>query len=130
MNITSSSDLTMEEMTEASDRIYNEVGEDADIIWGTVVDDSLGEEIRVTVIATGIGTDSETTLAEKHADISARGKIRDITPADIKNAEDYDVPTFIRQKKAVADSAVSRHRGIVIDNNDLDIPTFLRRKAD
>ena len=43
MNITSSSDLTMEEMTDASDRIYNEVGEDADIIWGTVVDDSLGD---------------------------------------------------------------------------------------
>jgi hypothetical protein len=40
------------------------------------------------------------------------------------------VPTFIRQKKAVGDSAVSRHRGIVIDNSDLDIPTFLRRKAD
>jgi cell division protein FtsZ len=130
MNITSSSDLTMEEMTEASDRIYNEVGENADIIWGTVVDDSLGEEMRVTVIATGIGTESETTLAEKHADISARGKIRDITPADIKNAEDYDVPTFIRQKKAVGDSSVSRNRGIVIDNNDLEVPTFLRRKAD
>jgi cell division protein FtsZ len=130
MNITSSSDLTMEEMTEASDRIYNEVGENADIIWGTVVDDSLGEEMRVTVIATGIGTESETTLAEKHGDISARGKIRDITPADIKNAEDYDVPTFIRQKKAVGDSSVSRNRGIVIDNNDLEVPTFLRRKAD
>ncbi len=39
MNITSTSDLTMEEMTEASDRIYSEVGEDADIIWGTVIDE-------------------------------------------------------------------------------------------
>ena len=59
MNITCTSDLTMEEMTEASDRIYNEVGEDAEIIWGTVVDDSLGEEIRVTLIATGIGGSAE-----------------------------------------------------------------------
>jgi cell division GTPase FtsZ len=39
MNITCTSDLTMEEMTEASERIYNEVGDDAEIIWGTVVDD-------------------------------------------------------------------------------------------
>ena len=130
MNITSSSDLTMEEMTEASDRIYNEVGEDADIIWGTVVDDSLGEELRVTVIATGIGSGPESAMADKHGDRSTRGKIRDITPADLKNAEDYDVPTYIRQKRAVGESTGSRYKGIVVDNNDLDIPTFLRRKAD
>ncbi len=130
MNITSSSDLTMEEMTEASDRIYNEVGEDADIIWGTVVDDSLGDELRVTVIATGIGPGPESALAEKQADLARRGKIRDITPADIKNVEDYEIPTFIRQKKAVGEPPSSRYKGIVIDNNDLDIPTFLRRKAD
>jgi cell division protein FtsZ len=130
MNITSSSDLTMEEMTEASDRIYNEVGEDADIIWGTVVDDILGEELRVTVIATGIGSGPESAMADKHGDLSTRGKIRDITPADLKNAEDYDVPTFIRQKRAVGDSTDSRYKGTVMDNNDLDIPTFLRRKAD
>jgi len=130
MNITSSSDLTMEEMAEASDRIYNEVGEDADIIWGTVVDDSLGEELRVTVIATGIGSGPESAMADKHGDLSTRGKIRDITPADLKNAEDYDVPTFIRQKRAVEESTGSRRKGIVMDNNDLDIPTFLRRKAD
>lgn len=130
MNITSSSDLTMEEMAEASDRIYNEVGEDADIIWGTVVDDSLGEELRVTVIATGIGSGPESAMTDKHGDLSTRGKVRDITPADLKNAEDYDVPTFIRQKRAVGESNGSRHKGIVMDNNNLDIPTFLRRKAD
>jgi cell division protein FtsZ len=130
MNITSSSDLTMEEMSEASDRIYNEVGEDADIIWGTVVDDSLGEEFRVTVIATGIGSGPESAMADKHGELLTRGKIRDITPADLKNAEDYDVPTFIRQKRAVGESTGSRPKGIVMDNNDLDIPTFLRRKAD
>ena len=55
MNITCNSELTMEEMTEASERIYNEVGENADIIWGAVVDDSMEDEMSVTVIATGIG---------------------------------------------------------------------------
>jgi cell division protein FtsZ len=133
MNITSTSDLTMEEMTDASDRIYNEVGEDADIIWGTVVDDNIGDEIRVTVIATGIGHGSESALSDRHGELSARGKIRDITPADLKIAEDYEVPTFIRQKKAVGESTPSTHKshkGIILDKNDLDIPTFLRRKAD
>ena len=55
MNITSSSDLTLDEMTEASDRIYQEVGDDAEIIWGQTFDETLGDEIRITVIATGIG---------------------------------------------------------------------------
>jgi cell division protein FtsZ len=63
MNITSSSDLTLDEMTEASDRIYQEVGDDAEIIWGQTFDETLGDEIRITVIATGIGA-KEPELAE------------------------------------------------------------------
>jgi cell division protein FtsZ len=131
MNITSNSDLTMEEMTEASDRIYNEVGEDADIIWGTAVDDSIGNEMRVTVIATGIDSGPDTSIKNE-----LRGKVRDVTPDDINDAVDYDEPTFIRRKHAVGESCGSTYRGyrgIVIDNADLanlDVPTFLRRKAD
>ncbi|HCY88326.1 MAG TPA: cell division protein FtsZ [Desulfobacteraceae bacterium] len=63
MNITSSSDLTLDEMTDASDRIYQEVGDDAEIIWGQTFDEDLGDEIRITVIATGIGQE-EPALAE------------------------------------------------------------------
>ena len=130
MNITCTSELTMEEMTEASDRIYEEVGEDADIIWGTVVDESLGDEIRVTVIATGISTSYESSLSGKFRNNGLRGKIRDLTPSEL---EDFDEPTFIRQKKVSGESGGATYRGykdIVMDNNDLDIPTFLRRKAD
>jgi len=131
MNITSNTDLTMEEMTEASDRIYNEVGEDADIIWGTAVDDSIGNEMRVTVIATGIDSGPDTSVKNE-----LRGKVRDITLDDINDAVDYDEPTFIRRKHAVGESSGSTYRGyrgIVVDNADLanlDVPTFLRRKAD
>jgi cell division protein FtsZ len=131
INITSNSDLTMEEMTEASERIYNEVGENADIIWGTVIDDTLGDEMRVTVIATGIDSSPKSELGTE-----LRGKIRDITLDDFNDAVDYDEPTFIRRKKAVGESSGATYRGykgIVIDNNDLndlDVPTFLRKKAD
>jgi len=131
MNITSSSDLTMEEMSEASERIYNEVGENADIIWGTVVDDTLGDEMRVTVIATGIDSGLESAKENE-----LRGKIRDVTLDDFNDAVDYDEPTFVRRKEAVGESSGATYRGykgIVIDNNDLndlDVPTFLRRKAD
>jgi len=131
INIASNSDLTMEEMTEASERIYNEVGENAEIIWGTVIDDTLGDEMRVTVIATGIDSSPK---SEKGTEL--RGKIRDVTFDDLNDAVDYDEPTFIRRKTAVGESSGATYRGykgIVIDNNDLndlDVPTFLRKKAD
>jgi len=131
MNITSNSDLTMEEMSEASERIYKEVGEDADIIWGAVVDDTLGDEMSLTVIATGIGLESESVFPDHN-----RGKVRDITHAELQNAIDYDEPTFIRQQEAVGELRGATYRGykgIVIDNtdlSDLDVPTFLRKKAD
>ena len=131
MNLTSNSNLTMEEMTEASERIYNEVGEEAEIIWGAVIDDSIDDEMRVTVIATGISSGADSIEQNQF-----RGKVRDITPADIKEAVDYDEPTFIRRRKAVGESRDAEYggyKGIVIDNNDLtdlEVPTFLRRKAD
>jgi len=134
INITCNSDLTMEEMTEASDRIYNEVGEDADIIWGAVIDDSMGDEMSVTVIATGIGTPKESGMRETFNDKTFGGKVRDITPDDLQHAVDYDQPTFIRRKHAVGESGGATYRGVykglIIDNNDLDVPTFLRKKAD
>lgn len=133
MNITSTSSLTMEEMTQASDRIYREVGEDADIIWGTAVDDTMGDEIRVTVIATGIGTDADAAMPERFRDRKIRGKVRDLTPADLQRAVNYDVPTFVRNQRPADGSETSpykNYKGLVIDNSDLDIPTFLRRRAD
>jgi len=133
MNITCGSDLSMEEMTEASERIYTEVGEDADIIWGAVVDDNMKDEMRVTVIATGIGEKDEAKRPLRPVEKPLRGRLRDLTPADRDSAIDYDEPTFIRQQEAVGESSGATYRGyrgIVIDNNDLDVPTFLRRKAD
>jgi cell division protein FtsZ len=130
MNITATSDMEFEEVAEASEYIHNEVGEDAEIFWGTSVDDKMGDDMRVTVIATGIGNEVD---AEKAPAETLRGKIRDITPGDLENVVDYDEPTFIRQKRAVGESSGAVYRGTgatgVVDS-DLDIPTFLRRKAD
>jgi cell division protein FtsZ len=135
MNITSNSEITMEEMTEASERIYNEVGDEADIIWGAVIDDDIGDEMRVTVIATGIGGEKEKTSPQPAVDPTYGGKVRDITPADISMAADLDEPTFKRaqHRKAANESSGSvykGYKGMIIDNDDLDVPTFLRRKAD
>ena len=130
MNITATSDMEFEEVAEASEYIHSEVGEDAEIFWGTSVDDNLGDEMRVTVIATGIGKEQEMTTQPSQ---QLRGKIRDIKPEDLGKIIDYDEPTFIRQKKAVGESSRAVYRGTggsIINDSDLDVPTFLRRKAD
>jgi cell division protein FtsZ len=134
MNITSNSDMEFEEVAEASERIHDEVGEDADIFWGTSIDDSLGDEMRVTVLATGIGADQEAENAPKALELPLRGKVRDITPRDLeREIIDYEEPTFIRQQKAVGETGGALYRGhqdIMADDSELDVPTFLRRKAD
>jgi cell division protein FtsZ len=132
MNITATSEMEFEEVAEASERIHEEVGDEAEIFWGTSVDETLGEELRVTVIATGIG--SEKHLADQPRG-SLRGKVRDITAADLERSDivDLDEPTFIRHKKVANEDSGALYRGVggmAIDEDDLDIPTFLRRKAD
>ena len=134
MNITATSDMRMDEVMEASDRIYKEVGDEAEIIWGTAVDDTIGDEFRVTVIATGIGGPEvrDARVPKRNRESALRGRVRDVTPEDLQNAVDLDEPTFIRRQHAVGEHSGAQYRGykgIVIDN-DLDIPTFLRRKAD
>ena len=135
MNITSNSDMEFEEVAEASERIHAEVGDDADIFWGTSIDDSLGDEMRVTVLATGIGAEErQSEIVSNAVELQLRGKVRDITPDDLeRDIIDYEEPTFIRQQRAVGESAgaVYRgHRGLIADDSELDVPTFLRRKAD
>jgi cell division protein FtsZ len=130
MNITATSEMEFEEVAEASEFIHNEVGEEAEIFWGTSVDDSLGDEMRVTVIATGIGKEPR---VEAELEQPLRGKIRDITPEDMDKIIDYDEPTFIRQKRAVGESSGAYYRGtngVIIGDSELDVPTFMRRKAD
>jgi cell division protein FtsZ len=133
MNITSNSELTMDEMTEASERIYNEVGEDAEIIWGAVIDDSVGDEMRVTVIATGIGMDKELERETSKAavkDPTFGGKVRDLTPADVNSGSlNLEEPTYIRRRRVVG-NPMSEFQDLAVDADDLEVPTFLRRKAD
>ncbi|MBS0012521.1 MAG: cell division protein FtsZ [Desulfobacterales bacterium] len=146
MNITCNSELTMEEAIEASERIYNEIGDDdVEIIWGTAMDDSLEEEMRITVIATGIGSmdDSEMHLPKKSVRQLKgvkRGVVRDYTSEDREYEKNLNQPTFYRvkqqkaeEKQAGRDNQKKKAVNSMDDYFDmdmLDVPTFLRRKAD
>ncbi len=65
VNITGNSTLSMHETNEAMTLIMEAADEDAEIIFGTVVDDELGDEIKVTVIATGLGGDRASVTATR-----------------------------------------------------------------
>lgn len=146
MNITSSSGLTMEEAIEASERIYNEIGDDdVEIIWGTAMDDSLGDEMRITVIATGIGDMDDQNIHLPKKSVRQlkevkRGVVRDYTPEDREYEKTLNQPTFWRvkqkqaeEKEAAGDSGRKKAANSMEDYFDLDmldVPTFLRRKAD
>ena len=141
LNITSSSDLTLDEMTEACDRIYEEVGDDAEIIWGQTIDDTLGDEMRITVVATGINSQEdiensnihkfESNIIKKQPEQnkSFTGKVRSPTEDELANWNEFESPI----KKAVGSNVSTSLNNYSYDNydkEDLDIPTFLRRKAD
>jgi cell division protein FtsZ len=79
LSIAGGSDLGMHETSQAADLIEHSAHENANIIFGTVIDDSLGDEVRVTVIAAGFDTTSPQVV--KHIDSEGRHTIRDNTAA-------------------------------------------------
>lgn len=120
LNITGGPSMTLYEINEASSMIQAEVHEDAEIIFGTVVDESMGDEIRVTVIATGF----ESTASTARADVASLGGFR-------RTQSNIAVPTFIRNEKP-ADALPPLKTDAAEEDSrpDLEIPTFLRRQAD
>jgi cell division protein FtsZ len=120
LNITGGPDMTLHEINEASSLIQKEAHEDANIIFGTVIDKNMGDEIRITVIATGFED-----MAQK------RQGIHTIARMGGYRKEDLSMPAYIRNKEKPAESANVVKLGTIDDENlDLEIPTFLRRQAD
>ena len=134
INITGGADLTLYEVNEASTLVQEEADEDANIIFGAVIDENLREEMRVTVIATGFGRAEE--KEERMPESRTAALERDKTVISFARKEsNRDVPAFIRQEKGVeiqerpAKSAMGR-LSPNLREDEYDIPTFLRKQAD
>jgi cell division protein FtsZ len=145
INISAGPDLGMHEFEEALSIIQKEVNEDANIILGMVMDDSMQDEIRVTVIATGIGK------AEQAPRIDQSIRPRRLRPEGVSTEINYDylqIPAHVRQrvprgevinlqdeeppqqpKKRTLLQMITG-RGESNEEEDLSIPTFIRRQAD
>ena len=134
VNISGSSSMTMEEFEEASTIIHEKVHEDANIIVGLVIDESLGEKIKITAIATGFGEQFEVKGKGKGTDVVDVERAPFVPPV-LRHKRDLDVPTHIRNQQNELYGRRSRelpsqNRDLFVDDEQFDIPTFLRRRVD
>jgi cell division protein FtsZ len=138
INITGGQSMTLNEINEATTLVQKEAHEDANIIWGTVIDEAMKEEVRVTVIATGFAK-AEEKGASRHSkvaplSIGARGN-KDIPAFSFSVRENNkDIPAFMRKVKITERfdevKLVDPPDFSVEDEDRFDIPTFLRKQAD
>jgi cell division protein FtsZ len=121
VNISGSASMTMDEFDAASRIIHEKVHEDANIIIGLVIDETLGETIKITAIATGFGDRFD---LEK-----GRHELKNVAPMMKQNEINREIPTFIREKQQR--DTQTRQRSFMMDDEDqYDIPTFLRKSVD
>ncbi len=126
VNITGGTDLSLFEVSEATSIIYEEAGEDANVIFGAVINEELTDELFITVIATGFNSQDKATLEPPAQNTDAMGSVL--------NQRNIDLPTFMRNKDARKDETGNQTRKSDTlgddDIDDLDIPTFLRKQMD
>jgi cell division protein FtsZ len=117
VNITSGEDLTIDEFAEVGNIIQEFASEDATVVVGTAINEALEDEVRVTVVATGLG---------EHA-APLREKPRKVEPKKANGEVDYkelDRPPIVREQAGARKAAAGS------DMEYLDIPAFLRKQAD
>jgi cell division protein FtsZ len=131
INITGGPDLTLHEVNEAATLIQEEADQDANIIFGAVIDESMGDEVRITVIATGFG---EPAVRERGARPEARSEGRPVRQMGRIVDDELDVPTWQRRQQdasvAAERSSGRRLQAAPQQDEEYDVPTFLRRGAE
>ena len=124
VNISGSASMTMDEFDAASKVIHEKVHEDANIIVGLVIDETLGETIKVTAIATGFG-DRFDLEKGRHEMKNVATMTTMVKPAESR----LEIPTFIREKQQ-RETQVRQRSFLSDDEDQYDIPTFLRKSVD
>jgi len=135
INVTGGSDMALYEVNEAASLIQEEAHEDANIIFGAVIDEKLTDEIRVTVIATGFG-DLDLLHSGKYSSSGApittpiqAAVTHPVDPMDLQQSEPVRPGPMAGQAKSLGGKPV-RRMGRIDDDSVLDIPAFRRRGGD
>ena len=145
VNITGPEEMTIHELNDASSIIYEEAGDDANVILGCVIDKSLTDEVRVTVIATGlneIDTKIDTPFNNPYnksmdADTpprfiaeSTQVKDNDFSTSFVQpsNVSDDDRTTINENRTFVDNNAAKAEEPVITFGEDLDVPAFIRNR--
>lgn len=122
VNVAGGSDLTMGEFMEVGDMVEEFASENATVVVGTVIDENLGDDIMVTIVATGLGKGGKPSI------VIDNDPVLD-TAAAQGNYGGFDEPPHLRNPARYGGGV----EGVDIQGNDLeylDVPAFLRRQAD
>ena len=122
VNVTAGLDLSIGEFTEVGSCVEEFASPDATVVVGTVIDQTLQDEIKVTVVATGLGKSSTPNVVVDNTAVAPAAA----GPMDYAT---LDAPTYARQTPAEKPTQ-NLDVGQTKDMEYLDIPAFLRRQAD
>jgi len=126
INFTGGHDMKLTEVNEAAKIIQEEVGNEADIIFGSVIDPSIKDEIQITVIATGF---NKNIYKEKNIlSVNSGYNMQEITKTKNNIYNDNEDTNDLKIIEHF-DSTTDFDGNTIIDENDLEIPTYLRIHA-
>lgn len=130
INVTASPDVTLQEVNEAAELIHAEAHDEANIIWGMVIDPDAEDKVRVTVIATGFGeVDADATTVSM---ASVGGASMNSTTLSTEGS-DISSPFGRRSKESSGEVVKLKKLSVLSSSEDdekYEIPTFLRKQAD
>ena len=119
VNVSAGPDMQLDEFAQVGEIVNEYASEDGTVVIGTVLDPEMEDELRVTMVATGIRKAPQISLVKDQG-------MEEDTSAD---EDDYDVPTVIRRRPRAAGD-VDLQGNAAVDMDYLDVPAFLRRQAD
>ena len=123
VNITASASLKMKEVHDVMSTIKAFTAEDATVIVGTVIDEAMADRLRVTMVATGLGSPIS-RKQDKPLTVIKTGT--DPAPVEVVDYAQLDTPAVIRRRNRESTIEAMRQSGADL----LDIPAFLRKQAD
>jgi len=143
VNITGPENMTIHELNDASSIIYEEAGDDANVILGCVLDKELTDEVRVTVIATGLNGDNKRefnsiphiskpsfTIDNKDNNEYPQSDVllhKDESSNNLNISQNTEEPTLFEENK---ENGIKEDEQVITFGDDLDVPAFIRNRQD
>ena len=132
INITGGQNLSLHEVHEACTIIQRAADPGANIIFGCVMDESMGDKVKLTVIATGFREEMASGVephdVHGHANVRTMPVRNDLTRSRVPNGAGLQPPP--RMEEQIAEERASREEAPAVDPSDREQPAFLRRKIE